>query len=489
MFEKYKKIYKEDFEKWHSQQGEVINQVSKDPYRLKYHLMPDMGWVNDPNGLCQFKGVYHIYYQYCPFNTEGSLKLWGHYSTTDFINYKKEDVALFPDEDIDAHGVYSGSAFVEDDKIHYFYTGNIKYFDRDDYDYINSGRGSNTIYFNSDDGIHFSKKELLMTTNDYPTDMSNHVRDPKVFKRNNKYYMALGARDKNSCGCVLLYESEDMKNWHYYNRIQTIEKFGYMWECPDLFEIDGQLVLTCCPQGVKTQGIDYENVHQSVWMLIDYDFNNNSYEIKSVHLMDRGFDFYAQQSFTDEHNRQIMIGWLGLPDIEYTNPTINTGWQHALTIPRQLKVIDNEFIQIPLEELSSLRETTLEFNQTMLNDAHRDDEVYELNMTLHNHNKFKLSLSEEINITYERGIITLDITKCGSGRTTRKVEVQNLDELRIFSDTSSLEIFVNGGKEVFTTRIYPTKKRNLQLHGENLNVEIKFYTLKGFTYMECHDEK
>ena len=46
-----------------------------------------------------------------------------------------------------------------------------------------------------------------MTTDDYPADMSNHVRDPKIFKKNEKYYMVLGARDVEGVGMILLYES------------------------------------------------------------------------------------------------------------------------------------------------------------------------------------------------------------------------------------------------------------------------------------------
>ena len=178
MFEKYKKVYKADYEKWYKENEAYRERVAADPDRLKFHLMPKTGWLNDPNGLCQFNGTYHIYYQYTPFEPTGELKTWGHYTTKDFIHYEDFGPVVFPDEDMDAHGVYSGSAFIEDDTIHYFYTGNLKYFDRDDYDYINSGRGSNTITFTSKDGHKFTPKELLMTTNDYPADMSNHVRDP-----------------------------------------------------------------------------------------------------------------------------------------------------------------------------------------------------------------------------------------------------------------------------------------------------------------------
>ena len=105
MFEKYKKVYKADYEKWYKENEAYRERVAADQDRLKFHLMPKTGWLNDPNGLCQFNGTYHIYYQCTPFGP-----------------------VVFPDEDIDAHGVYSGSAFIEDDTIHYFYTGNLKYF-------------------------------------------------------------------------------------------------------------------------------------------------------------------------------------------------------------------------------------------------------------------------------------------------------------------------------------------------------------------------
>ena len=29
-------------------------------FRLGHHLMPPVGWLNDPNGLCWYKGKYHV---------------------------------------------------------------------------------------------------------------------------------------------------------------------------------------------------------------------------------------------------------------------------------------------------------------------------------------------------------------------------------------------------------------------------------------------
>jgi len=37
-------------------------------FRLGHHLMPPVGWLNDPNGLCWYKGRYHVFFQYAPFD-------------------------------------------------------------------------------------------------------------------------------------------------------------------------------------------------------------------------------------------------------------------------------------------------------------------------------------------------------------------------------------------------------------------------------------
>ena len=116
----------------------------KDCFRQKLHLMPPTGWLNDPNGLCQFKGIYHAFFQYSPFNATGGLKMWGHYTSRDMIEWKYEGVSLYPDQPFDCHGVYSGSAFIEDGKMYLYYTGNVKLEDGE-FDYIRTGREANTV--------------------------------------------------------------------------------------------------------------------------------------------------------------------------------------------------------------------------------------------------------------------------------------------------------------------------------------------------------
>lgn len=483
MLKKYEKVLEQDYRNWYRTAESYRKRVAADPDRFHFHLMPKTGWLNDPNGLCQVNGIFHIYYQYTPFEPTGELKLWGHYKTRDFIHYIDDGPVLFPDTDYDAHGVYSGSAYVENGRIHFFYTGNVKYFDREDYDYINSGRGSNTMTCTSPDGHHMSKKKFLFGTMDYPKDLSNHVRDPKVFGRGDCKYMVLGARDRNSRGLVLLYQSEDLEQWNLKSRITTEEPFGYMWECPDLFEIDGQWFLTCCPQGVESQGIDYANVHQSVWMKLECDFEKGDFTVQEIGQLDRGFDFYAQQTFEDERGRRILIGWMGIPDADYTNPTVEAGWQHGLTIPRELTVRNGKLCQQPVEELKELRDGSGEayafFNPHGETAFFESKFVYEAEVELECCENLQMTLRDGVTLCYADHRMVLDLGNAGSGRTERSVAVESLRKLRIFADTSSVEIFINDGEEVFTSRMY-SREGKISLSGTSRG-SITLYSLKKFT--------
>ena len=48
--------------------AEAVNETAEGPReRPCIHFTPASGWINDPNGLIYHKGVYHLYYQYNPF--------------------------------------------------------------------------------------------------------------------------------------------------------------------------------------------------------------------------------------------------------------------------------------------------------------------------------------------------------------------------------------------------------------------------------------
>ena len=95
-------------------------------YGLVYHIIPPYGLMNDPNGLIFLKGQYHVFFQWNPTDTKHANKHWGHLVSDDMIQWKRVELALAPDQWFDKSGVYSGSAYVHNDQLWLFYTGNVK---------------------------------------------------------------------------------------------------------------------------------------------------------------------------------------------------------------------------------------------------------------------------------------------------------------------------------------------------------------------------
>lgn len=223
--------------------------------------------MNDPNGFCYFAGAYHVFFQYSPHDALGRTKYWGHYRSKNLTDWEHLGIAIRSDCPWDKDGAYSGCGFTEDGEMELFYTGNVK--EEGEHDFIHNGRGANVIRVTSKDGIHFSKKELLLTNQHYPKDYTCHIRDPKVWKKDNTYYMVLGGRKCDDTGSILQYRSKDKIHWEFAGEITTEETFGYMWECPDAFSLGGKTVLMCCPQGVERERFRFWNVHQSGYFLLD----------------------------------------------------------------------------------------------------------------------------------------------------------------------------------------------------------------------------
>lgn len=327
------------------------------PFRMKYHIMPPVGWLNDPNGLCQFQGTYQAYFQYSPLSVNGGGGFWGHCTSQDLLHWQYQDPVLTTDRLEDRSGVYSGSALIEDGTMYLFYTGNVKL--PGDYDYIDEGRISSQLMVSSKDGQHMSEKTVLLGMKDYPEDMTAHIRDPKVWKDQGHYYMILGARKRDfdgdrrrDTGCALVYVSDNKKQWKLDHEILPEENFGYMWECPDLFELDGEKILSYCPQGLPAEPERFQNLYQSGYSIL----TNGETPEKTFQEWDLGFDFYAPQSFEDENGRRILVGWAGVPDTIEThrNLSVQNGWQHCLTIPRELHIENGAVYQMPVREIDTL---------------------------------------------------------------------------------------------------------------------------------------
>ncbi len=464
--------------------------MRKDRYRMGFHLMPPEGWLNDPNGLCRFEGEYHVFFQYAPDWPRSGQKYWGHYISADLLKWRFAGTALSPDRDFDRNGAYSGSAVVTGEpggqqKMRIYYTGNVKL--EGDYDHIDSGREANVVYTESTDGVHFSEKQLLMTGGDYPADYTCHVRDPKVSFENGIYSMVLGGRkrgripafpepglrteqeeehgqadkggltQRKDFGAVLLYQSKDGIRWELKRELTTKEPFGYMWECPDLFPMGEKTCLSFCPQGLAAEPYRFQNTDQSgyVWL------NGDTVDTAAFTEWDMGFEFYAPQTFADESGRRLLIGWVGLPDTPYGNPTAERGWLHCLTIPRELTKRDGEIFQNPAAELHGLKEDVQSFSGDC-GYVETKDFSFWLQIGQMDTEHFQISIGDNLFLKYENKVFTWEFPDgkteaedWGRGRRIRSMKLDKLTDIQVLCDHSVLELFVNEGSRAMCGRFYP----------------------------------
>ena len=156
-----------------------------DSWRPGFHLSPPDGWMSDPVGLCQMNGIYHIFFLYTPCDPTGrSTKVWGHFQGRSLTEMKYEGIAIAAGEH-ERDGVYPGSALVDEHGMNLFYSGIIRCAPGECPD--DENRISNQVLICSEDGRDFSRKTLLLSNPDYPDNLTLMIRDPNVWKENDRY--------------------------------------------------------------------------------------------------------------------------------------------------------------------------------------------------------------------------------------------------------------------------------------------------------------
>lgn len=462
---------------------ELQEKVNQSEWRQIFHIQPKTGLLNDPNGLIYHNGKYHIFHQWYPLGAVHGIKYWYHYISDDLIHFEDKGIALAPDTSYDSHGVYSGSGFDYNGKLYLMYTGNVRDSEWE--------RTSNQMIAVEQEDGSFKKLEKPVIESS-PEGYTEHFRDPKVWEQNGKYYAIFGVQREDETGTVIVYESEDIKNWNFKGELKTeLNEFGFMWECPDLFELDGQDVLVFSPQGIEAVDDRFENIYQSGYIIGNVNLEELTMEHGQFKELDQGFDFYAPQTFLDKDGKRILIGWMGLPEIDYA--TDDEGWAHCLTLPRELTIENNKLKQRPIKALEKLRsnEETAEgyANKHSVKLHPYEGKQYELIIDILDNDAteiyFEVRVSKKCStqIIYNTKTKKLTLDRFESGvaseaveKATRSTVLDNeLNQLRIYSDTSSLEIFVNDGECVFTSRIFPDNDAvNFRTSTESGQVYLKF---------------
>lgn len=445
----------------------------------KFHLEMPKGLVNDPNGLCYHQGKYQIFFQWNPFGCEHKHKHWTYTQTTDFINYTKPQIALAPVDKFDKDGCYSGSARSKNNKLEIIYTANLK-------DEQNIRYPRQVLVKQNDDG-EFIKEKIIIDT--VPKGYTTHFRDPYIFIKNNRSFIILGAQRENLTGCALIYEEID-ENWIFRGELKTqLTDFGYMWECPNLFTIDDKDILVFCPQGLKAQKYQYQNLYQAGYLIGQFNPNTLEFTHGEFHEFDMGFDFYAPQVLVHE-NRHILIGWVGMPDKLQDYPTINNGWVHSLTLPRELILKNDKLYQYPIRELNKLNQNTITKINTDKISLSANKKL-EISIPLKDISSWqgKLKFNDEyILLTYDKNtsVFTIDRNQLklgGKGIHQFLVKAQDELNLSIYIDNSIIELYLQDGEYYATFCYYPTNDNPVFDLIQNTNNCTTLTDLNSISYL------
>lgn len=422
-------------------------------HRPQYHFLPQANWMNDPNGLIQWKGVYHLFYQYNPTGVGFGSMHWGHASSRDLVHWTHLPIALAPTPaGPDKDGSWSGCAVNNDGVPTLVYTG---------------VHPQVQCLATSDDELIEWKKDPRNPVIAGPPEglEATGFRDPCVWREGGHWYMVLGSGARGVGGIILLYRSDNLHDWEYVGPLVEgrIEETGHNWECPNYFRIGDRRVLIFSPE-------PFRQAHYYVGDQDAYRF------VPSVHgLLDHGGLYYAPQAFVDERDRLITFGWL--LEGRTKEATETAGWAGVQSLPRELSLgADGELEQRPIAELASLRRDHLQLS------AHAWDgreplslagESLEIDLAIHPRGAATIGLevlanpdgAERTAILYDpvRQVLSVDSRQASLANDAqgRLAEAPLVLEdgtlcLRVFVDRSVVEVFAND-RVCITARAYPTR--------------------------------
>ena len=398
--------------------------------RPAFHLSPRVGWMNDPNGLSLYGGKYHLFYQYHPYDSHWGPMHWGHAVSADLLRWEYLPAALAPDMPYDQAGCFSGCAVVLPDGRHaLMYTGV-----REEAGPDGQKRSYQTQCLAFGDGVNYEKYagNPVLGAGDLPEGASPHdFRDPRLLPAPGGGWRALLAADRLSPegarlgGQVLLYESTDLKTWRLKSvPAQNPGRLGTMWECPDLFRLDGGDVMLISAQDMLPEGLEYHNGNGSLCLIGRFDEATGAFE--------------------------------------------------AVSLPRELFLKDGRLWQRPLRELEGLRGAEVRHEAVLVENGEIalpgvEGRMLDLELTVEPvgevYTRFALIFAQDdahrtaLGYRPRESILKIDRKFSGSRRAIihqRRAQVRadgGRLRLRLILDRFSAEAFVNGGEQVLSATL------------------------------------
>ncbi len=422
-------------------------------YRPLYHQTPRRGWMNDPNGMFYKDGVWHLFYQYNPYGSMWGNMHWGHSTSTDLVSWKDEGVALAPD----AWGtMFSGSCVVDENNTAGFGHGTvIAMYTSSRPTPFGGDVQAQCLAYSTDGGKTFTKYE----GNPVLTAEEKDFRDPNMFWNENinawNLILAVGQE-------MRIYSSPNLKDWKEECRFGLgCGNHDGVWECPDLFKLNGKWVLVC---NINPGG----PFGGSATQYFVGDFDGHKFTCDSApqvtKWMDWGKDHYATVSFWGApEGRRTVLAWMS--NWQYANDVPTMQYRSANSIARDLGLFEDSgewYVSVkPAPEMLAAR------GKKVKNPTEACEMVVDLKgsatVTLSN------AKGEQVVMTYDEAARTfsMDRTQSGNVSFSEAFPCTNvapthgrIKQLRIFIDRCSIEAFDADGHMAMTNLVFPSEPYN-----------------------------
>ena len=415
--------------------------------RPQIHFTPMRNWMNDPNGLIFYKGSYHLFFQYNPEGDQWGNMSWGHATSKNLSQWEEHPVAI---EYTPTHAVFSGSMVVD-----YFNTtgfGSVEnpamvaIFTEHQHD---EERQVQSLAYSLDGGETWKRYEA----NPVLDLEMKHFRDPKVtWNRVNECWIMSVVKPQEETVCF--YASDNLKEWQLLSEFSAQGSAAGIWECPDLFplDVDGDssntkwvLFISVNPGGV-TGG-------SGTFYFIG-DWNGKEFIPDDVEMrwLDYGRDNYAGVTFNDApDSRKIYLGWMN--NWEYADKIPANPYRGAMTVPRELTLVTQNskltLLQNPVKELATA--AVLDHTFVIKPESGKSGV------------RFARSDGRSVEVGYDASTQTfyLDRTAIWFDFSSTRIESAHFDSqdsefsVRVIIDSSSIEIFVSGGRLAMTDLLAP----------------------------------
>jgi beta-fructofuranosidase len=290
-------------------------------HRPRFHFLPERNWMNDPNGLIQWQGQTHLFYQYNPNGPFDGTKHWGHAVSDDLVHWTHWPLALAPGPDgPDAGGCWSGCAVDHDGVPALVYTG---------------VDPQVVCLATSMDGLltwakHPANPVIAGPPRELAAQARGQFRDPYVWREDGAWHMVIGCMQAGQGGLVLRYRSTNLVHWDYAGEVLRGDMHqteplptGTMWECPNYIELDGRRVL------IYSAYSEIEHVQYPVYYAASA--SDQPFTPSAQGIVVHGPSFYAPHGRRLDDGRTLMWGWL--KEASSTATQLQQGWSGVLSLP------------------------------------------------------------------------------------------------------------------------------------------------------------